>query len=143
MAVFEFVSLTCITPSEFDGDEVYILFNGVKVFPGPEQRFRSYKAGTKIVNTEARLSGMDLEALRSGSDTTALTDMVGADSLRRVDIPEVGLLLKVMDFDSITSDDELGSILVSDRSESGLQERRLTGDRSEYVLTFLVQPGIS
>ncbi len=143
MAVFEFVSLACITPSEFDGDEVYILFNGIKVFPGPEQRFRNFKAGTKIVNTEARLSGMDLESLLGGSDTTALADMVGADSLRRVGIPDVGLLLKVMDFDSITSDDLLGSVLVSDLSASGLQERRLTGDGGEYVLTFLVQPGIS
>ncbi len=141
MAVFEFVSLTCIRPSEFDGDEVYIEYNGVKVFPGPDRTFRHFKAGSKIVNTEARLATTTLGALRGGPDTIELKNIVGAEKLKRAGIPSTGLLVRVMDYDTLTPDDLLGQVLVADLSEDGLQERTLKGDGGEYILSFLVQPG--
>jgi len=141
MAVFEFVSLTCIKPSELDGDEVYIEYNGVKVFPGPDQTFRSFRAGTKIVNTEAGLASTALHALATGADTTELKTIVGADKLRRAGVPDTGLLVRVMDYDTFGPDDVLGTLLVSDLSETGIQERTLHGDGGEYVISYLVSPG--
>lgn len=141
MAVFEFVSLTCIKPSEVDGDEVYIEFNGVRVFPGGKQRFRSFRRGSRIVNMEARLGGPALEALLEGPNSVALASIVGAENLRRVPIPDTGLLVRVMEFDSMSADDVLGTFLVSDLTYNNMQERRLDGDGGHYILSYLVQPG--
>lgn len=137
MATFEFVSLTCIRPSEIDGDEVYIEYNGQKVFPGPDRPFQRFAAGTKLVNTDARLGSMAVDALLGGADTHALHSFEGAGGLARVDIPDIGLIVRVMDYDSITSDDELGRLLVSDIADLGVQEMRLQG-AGEYVISFLL-----
>ena len=141
MAIFEFVSLTCIKPSEFDGDEVYITYGGVKVFPGEGQRFRSFRAGSRIVNDEARMDRNARDALLASKNAVPLSSIVGCEGLRRSSIPDTGLMVHVMEFDSVTSDDVLGTVLVLDQSEGGLQQRRLDGDGSHYVLSYLVQPG--
>jgi hypothetical protein len=143
MAVFEFVSITCVEPSEVEGDEVFVDFNGVKVFPGAERSFHRFKKGTQVVNTEARYDSVALQSLTEGDDTTALADIPGADALARHAIKDTGLLIRVMEHDLMSSDDVLGRILVPDRSENGLQKRRLEGDGGHYVLSFLVHSGVS
>ena len=141
MAVFEFVSLTCLKPSEFDGDEVYIEFNGQKVFPGAGEPFRSFRAGHKIVNSGARVDRLTREVLLDGEETVDISGTPGADGLLRVPLGDVAMLIRVMEYDTITPDDVLGTILVPDRAENALQERRLEGDGGLYVFSFLVHPG--
>ena len=140
MAVFEFVALTCIRPSEIDGDEVYIEYNGVKVFPGADRNFRSFKKGSMVLNTDARLDRAALQSM-AGDDTTPLNEIVGGEALARHDIPGAGLVVRVMEYDSFSADDVLGSVLVPFRLDEGLQTRRLEGDGSHYILSYLIQAG--
>jgi hypothetical protein len=141
MAVFEFVALTCIKTSELDGDEIYIEYNGVKVFPGADQKFRAFRSGSRIVNDQARIGRPAIAALLEGSHSVALSSIVGAEALRRAPIPDTGLLVRVMEYDSFSPDDLLGMVLVSDLSRNAMQEIRLDGDGGHYVLAYLVQPG--
>ena len=137
MATFEFVSLTCIRPSELEGDEVYIEYNGQKVFPGPRRPFQRFVSGTKLVNSDARLGEVAMDALLGGADVRLLNSFDGAEGLRRIDIPSIGLIVRVMDYDTVTNHDELGRLLVSDIADVGVQEMRLQG-KGEYVISFLL-----
>jgi hypothetical protein len=132
--VFEFVSLTCLDQTELDGDEVFIEVAGARFFPS-RSGYQKFRRGTTVVNSTVQLGAKERESLHRAGGQTLMYE------LPRLEVPQTGLMLKILEYDLLSRNDFIGQVLVRAKSSRGLPCRELTGDGGRYELVYRVAAG--
>ena len=138
LAIYEFISLKCVSQNEIGGDEIFVEYVGEQVFPraGFQAQFMT---GTALVNVDADLADLVRPSYLEVPGAHPVAEYEGVENFLRVDVPDHGLVVEVWEHDILTRNDLMGKIVVFPTRTKGpvvkLLDRALTG---VYELTYQV-----
>ncbi|MEE2828969.1 MAG: hypothetical protein VX498_07265 [Myxococcota bacterium] len=138
MATYEFISLKCVSQNELGGDEIFVEYGGVQVYP--KSGFgASFSTNDVVVNGDAILGPEDRERLLGIEGASPVEAYEGVDSFLRTSVPTHGLVIQVWERDLLSANDLLGKVIVFPNPTGGPVLKRLDGPLTGvYELTYQV-----
>jgi len=137
MAVYEFISLKCVSQNEFGGDEIFVQYADIQVFPAAGFQ-AAFRTGDTVVNLQCSLEGEERAKYIEVSGAHPVEPYEGYEGFLRKDIPDQGLVIQVWE-DDLINDDLMGKIIVFPTRSGGPVTKQLDQARTgKYEITYQV-----
>ena len=111
MATYEFISLKCVSQNELGGDEIFVEYGGVQVYP-ESGLDASFSQDEVVVNTDALLDEEDRKRLVGIQGASPVEAYDGVGAFLRAAVPNHGLVIQVWERDLVSANDLLGKVIV-------------------------------